>query len=149
MKLDPAALKQRQEIEAVRKLLQPEKVRDGHIPGWLSKRVTRYCRQHDIETYGCKQMALRYALNHAAHVAGVADASSTVLDHWGTIKARHYRCCCAAESVFVSEPYGFGMASALTLEAFCKALDLDWHLTPNAWHYPGSTIRVLIHEKQE
>jgi len=148
MKLDPAALKVCQEIDAARKALKPEKVRDAYIPGWLSKRLTRYCKRHDIETYRCKQTALFYASNAIANAADIDTSTTTIWDHWGTIKAERYKCCHEAKSVFVSEPYNFNTTTARFLDAFCEALGLEWHLTPNAWHYPGYTIRILIHEKQ-
>lgn len=146
MKLDPAALKQHQEIEVARRTLKPEKVRDGHVPGWFSKRLTRYCKQHGIETYRCKSSALNRASYSIANAANIDICTTTIWDHWGTIKAQRFKCCHEAKSVFVSEPYNFGSKTALFLDAFCQALALEWHLTPNAWHYPGYTIRILIHE---
>jgi hypothetical protein len=143
-----AADAQRQQIEAARKLLKPEEVRDGHIPGWLSKRLTRYCKRHGIETYRCKQTALHYASYAIANAVGIDIGTTTIWDHWGSVRGEHYKCCNEAGVSFVSEPYNFTARTAHFLDAFCKALDLEWHLTPNAWHYPGYTIRIIIHEKQ-
>jgi hypothetical protein len=142
-----AADEQAKTIAAARRLLKPEKVTLGKIPSWLIRRVKTYAQQHEIIFNGCRDDSLHSVMLHVAEQAGLDIHSAGLLDHWGVAKGGRYHCCHKSEGNFVSEVYDFSTTDALFWDAFCKALDLTWHITANSWWYPSHTLRVTVHEK--
>jgi len=144
---DNSGEKEEQKILDARRVLEPQEVKQGVIPGWLSKRLRAYWKRRGLDSPGCCQASLHNAVYDIARQAGIDDNLEALLDHWGTSKGGPYVCCNKAGRCFVSEPYGFGWTKARMLEAFCQALDLEWHASSNTWWNPGATIRITIHEK--
>lgn len=66
------------------------------------------------------------------------------VDHAG-IGRGEFACCAAIGACYISEPYEFGKEDAEDINAFCDRHGLDWHVSANSWHYPGHTIRIIIH----
>ena len=136
-----------QQIDAARKILKPTKVHLGEIPRWLSKRVTAYINHNHVDGgYDLPEMRLRIVIEDVAKKAGLKERAkySYRLDHWGISEGR-YHCC--PNNCFVSEPYGFCSYAAQIIEALCNALDLEHHVDANSWHYPGHTVRIILHPK--
>jgi hypothetical protein len=146
MKKDKTAIMEETKITEARKILKPCEVKQGEIPGWLSKRIRAYLKRRDIPVSPCKQFALHEAFHDIVHEAGIDDTFERLFDHWGTSKGGPYVCCNEAGRCFVTEPYGFGPTKALMTDAFCKALGLTWHVSSNSWWNPGATVCVSIHE---
>jgi hypothetical protein len=69
------------------------------------------------------------------------------LDHFGSTKYRSLRDevrNLRPTEAFVSEPYGFSAIDLHQIRDLCKQAKVEYHLSPNSWHAPGSTLRVLI-----
>ncbi len=133
-------------ITRARKILKPNEVKLGEIPGWLSKRVRAYLKRRDIPVSPCKLYALHEAFHDIVCEAGIDDRFEQLFDHWGTSKGGPYVCCNEAGRCFVTEPYGFGWTKARMAEAFCSTLGLTWHVSSNTWWNPGATVCISIHE---
>ncbi len=144
-----AAEKQQQMILDARKVLQPGEVRLHLIPMWLSKRITAYRRKNHLQPARCKQWALQDTILEIARAASVSTyLTPRWLDHWGVSDSGPYGCCHGRGRCFVAEPYSFCTGTALWLDAIAEALDLTWHVSSNTYWFPGSTIRITLHEKQ-
>ena len=127
-----ATEKQRQHIEAARKLLKPTPVRLRHVPNWLRLRM--------LKAFGCsnRDTAGWAVLNHAT--GGI---NPSWLDHWGSTVLP------SGQRAFVSEPYNFGAETARAVQAFCEPAGLRWHVDANSEWYPGWTVRIEITEPTE
>lgn len=122
MKTD-AGQQQRKLIAEARQLLRPGEVKLHKTPPWLNKKLRAYHKRTQVH---------------------LLTEPWRWLDHWGT-SAGPYSCC--QGPVFVSEPYAFGFDEAEALMRFCDKLGgLTWHVSSNTWWYPGSTVRITIHE---
>lgn len=117
-----------------RKLLGPTPVKAGAIPKWLRSRMLVAKRSGSIEAMGTTNWAL---INGCTTVVShLTDTSGFLwLDHWGSTNWNFMEC-------FVTEPYG---CEHNAFEAFANLLKLDWRLSANSWHYPGSTFRALFY----
>lgn len=144
---DLAAAKQRQMILDARKVLEPGEVKLHVIPIWLSKRITAYRRLNCLAPTSSRVWALQDAILEIARAAGL-EPDFRWLDHWGVSDSGPYSCCHGKNKCFVAEPYGFSTRTALWLDAIADALDLTWHISSNTYWFPGSTIRIILHEKK-
>ena len=141
---ETTAEKQTRVIAQARVLHEPEKVTQGKIPRWLSKRITAYWKkkgQKRPSTFSLRETVIDIARNIGIEMQGLG-----ILDHWGSTIGGRYQCCDDANECFVSEPYGFCMDYAKILDAIGSTLDVVWHISSNSWHFPGKTIRIIIHE---
>jgi hypothetical protein len=144
MAKDDSGKREEQKIIDARKVLEPQEVKQGKVPGWLSKKVRAYCKRHELCTRGSAGELVREVLYDVQKSLGVEPY--TILDHWGTSVGGPYVCCNEASKCFVTEPYGFDFGKAQVLEAFCAILGLEWHVSSNTWWNPGATVRITIHE---
>jgi hypothetical protein len=129
-------------IEALRKLMKPSEVQQGCIPGWLNRRCRAYLKTQRpaVMHLGCQVQAAM------ERVKFLTELNSGVLDHYGTTsKKGEYYSQDWEEPLFVMEPYHFRQNDALFVEAFCKAVGVEWHVSAKSWHFPGETIRIVIH----
>ena len=122
-----AATRQRRRIEEARRILKPRKVRAGHVPNWLRRKM--------LKRFGCE--------------SGYTDAWSVLqqtlgrlyggrprwLDHYGSSKQGDV-------NVFVAEPYSLTAADLRDVAAFATELGLSVAVGSNSWHYPGATVRI-------
>ena len=119
-------------IKEARELLQPSKVKTGKIPPWLRSKLRKAKREGRIDPVGPGDCFLLEA-------AAIASSGSAAwLDHWG-------RTAWNFKDAFVSEPYQFEEESA---RKFAELLGIDCELSPNSWHFPGRTFRLLFYPKE-
>jgi len=122
----------RAHIDRARKLLQPTPVRSGHVPSWLSKALRRHIKS-DLFTYSpTTHCRLQYAVCSKCPYA-------RWLDHWGSTTM-------FGDPIFVAEPY-LNEDDLPNIAAFADRLDIAWSLSPNSWHFPGRTTRILFYPK--
>ena len=125
--------KQEETINAVRRLIQVKEPVLHRIPSWLTKRLRAFGRRQHVGGYSAEMIMQSYM-----------PCSMHWLDHWGTLKPG---CCCSDAAAFVSEPYGLTDKDAKEVTRFCEALGgLSWHVEADSWWYPGSTVRIVIHD---
>ncbi len=131
---------QEQLIADARRLLKPGEVRLHKMPTWLNRRLVAYRK-----TQGLDRLPLSMLLGHTVpSICG--PHSGGWVDHWGMSDGGPFACCGEAPNL-VSEPYGFGTETAKALDRFCEALGgLKWHVSSNSWWFPGSTVRIIVHE---
>ena len=128
-------------IEKVRYLLKPGEVKLGNIPPWLVRRLRAYRKTQELDI-----LPVSMLLPQSVHDIS---SQSTWLDHWGTSTVGPFTCC-GKRPVLVSEPYSFGKNDAADLDKFSHVLGgLDWHVSSNAYWYPGRTVRITIHEPNQ
>ncbi len=137
------AKEQAKAISQARLLLRPEMVKTGKIPRWLSKRITAYWKARKAKRPST--FSLRDTICDVARRAGL-EPRADFLDHYGTTEGGLYGCCDEAGECFVAEPYDICGLCVQLLDALEVALDVEWHITANSWHFPGRTIRITIHE---
>lgn len=64
--------------------------------------------------------------------------SAGLIDHAGTTLLADGR------RAFVSEPYGASASAMADAEAIAKRHGLEFWLSPNSWHFPGWTVRLVF-----
>jgi hypothetical protein len=135
-------------INAARKLLEPQPVDTGAFPSWLSERCRDYLKRHDLHYRGLTGISAFDAVVRAVAEDDQINGHGCWLDHYGVSLGGPWACCHKAGECFVSEPYGFSFRAAQICEAVANALDLQWHVSSNTWHFPGRTVRITFHERQ-
>jgi hypothetical protein len=135
-----AAETQKRHIEEARRLLKPRAVSLNKVPRWLTERLRAYRKAQSFDAVPTSMLLQSTAAAIQSNVGG------SWLDHWGTATGGPFKCCHEAPN-FVSEPYSFDATMADSLNRFCDALGLTWHLSSNSWWYPGSTVQLVLHEK--
>jgi hypothetical protein len=141
------ATNQRQFIADARLLMKPGEIKLYKTPTWLSKRLRDWRRSKHMTTMPASMLLTQTA-------ESLITPGQTWLDHWGTSDVGPYSCCFSKLRSdkalnLISEPYTFGSDQSKMLDHFCRELGgLVWHVSSNAWWYPGHTIRVIIHEKK-
>lgn len=120
-------------IRQAREVLKPTPVRTSHVPTWLKKRLVLASREGKFDVNPAVGL-LGSAVLHT--VTEDAD-DDRWLDHWGSTEDESV----GMLDCFVSEPYYFHQGS---VQAFADLLDLEWVMSPNSWHYPGHTFRLLF-----
>ena len=125
-------------IDDARRLLKPAEVKLHKIPTWLSVRLRAYRRANELSQVPLSMLVQTIGL--------VSD--DRWLDHWGACVSGPFVCCHKHKVLnFVSEPYDFGSETARSVDRFCERLgNMEWHVSSNTWWYPGSTVRITIHE---
>jgi hypothetical protein len=120
-----ARSKVRQLIHEARELLKPSPVRLHCAPTWFGGELVR--------VFGgrWKITSRRAAVHHLAWHA-------SWIDHWGSTSLDDGSC------VFVSEPYAIGPSELVAVEMLARAIGARWWLSSNSWHFPGSTLRIVI-----
>ncbi len=119
-----------EQINDARRLLKPTPVKKNHVPKWFRRAL--------LKAYGRPPHAMdgHSVIMHAKSVCGWE-----WLEHWGstTIHGRQ---------AFVSEPYPYHLtfSDLACIVEMCQRTGLKYRISPNAWHYPGKTFRVLIFE---
>lgn len=111
-----ACAAQEARIEQLRSILKPSEVREGY-PSWMKRDWMK-----EVEF-----------------------SRSDWVDHIGRAKPSEFACCHDHKEVFISETYNFGFDDAYEVERFCQKHNLVWHVSANSWHFPGRTIRIIIH----
>lgn len=117
---------QQEEIRNARKILRPTPVKYNKVPKWFRDAYCRNVLERRPGREGESQLITR--CNRGRW-----------LDHWGT--AMHY-----GKEAFVSEPYGLGLTWLQDIDALAKQIGCKYEISPNSWHYPGHTIRILFYE---
>jgi hypothetical protein len=136
---DVIARRQRAFIADARRLLKPNEVKLHKTPAWLTKRLRAYRKACSLAPIP-SSMLLVDTLNHNGQW-------NCWLDHWGTGDGPYV--CCHKSPCLISEPYDFGPREARDLNVFCREVGgIIWHVSPNAWWFPGSTVRITIHEER-
>ena len=120
-------------IETGRAALKPTPVKPG-VPVWLAALVRKH---YGMRNQGCpNEMILSESLRK--EYSNSRESNDDWLDHHGTTVIKGREC-------FVSEPY---VEDALTklkqVDAFCSRLGLKYYVSPNSWHFPGFTFRIII-----
>ncbi len=110
-------------IDAARKLLKPNPVTLGE-PQWL----------HEI-------LAFKYGDTPLYEILQRYNCAWSK-DHAGTSKGS-YGCC--PDDCYVLEPYGTCGKELIGLEKFCADNNLSIHVDSNSYHFPGKTIRIIMH----
>lgn len=112
----------------IRQMLQTEKVENG-IPSWvLTALNSRFPRlsypQHPGDAYNFSLTTL---------------SDSSWSDNAGHIKVD-------GTELLVSEPFGskINLKMLEGLEEFVNLVDADYWFSPNSWHAPGGTVRIVI-----
>ena len=123
---------QQEIIDRARDLLQPSAVKTGRIPPWLRWKLRAAKREGRIDPAGESDTWLLQAAVVAAGGGGLW------MDHWGRTDWNF-------KDVFVTEPYHF---EEEPVRRFAELLDLDYRVSANSWHYPGSTFRILFFPKE-
>lgn len=126
-------------IEGARRLLKPGEVKLHTVPTWLNVRLRAYRKARLLDRLP-SSMLLTMTIGSICSDPGW-------LDHHGASTTGPFKCCHQMVNL-VSEPYDFGSETACALDTFCRVLGgLEWHVSSNTWWYPGSTVRITIHEK--
>jgi hypothetical protein len=114
-------------IQAARELLKPSPVRPG-VPNWFRLRLL-------------KRFGAQWGTNGFAVLMGArANDHWHWFDHYGRTEWHGHEC-------FVSEPYDIGATDVQQISELAAVLDCEWHISSNSWHFPGSTLRVLLYPK--
>lgn len=126
-------------IRRARQILQPTEVSTGTIPAWLVKRLQAANRAGRIDNPRGLHPNVQTDVTFLLPDAVGPDAQW--LDHWGTAA------CPVCDDAFVAEPYEFYEETIESAQRFAELLDLSWLYSPNSWHYPGHTFRLLFWPK--
>src|SRR5208282_1515576 len=110
---------------------------DTPFPGWLGKKVRAYASKYGTPNYGDNYVNFPYVAKHIGEQAGI-DYPSWFWDHYGVIRVD-------GKCLLIVEPYDFDLNMAALCDAICKALDVRCNISPNSYHYPGSTMRIVFH----
>jgi len=123
--------KQTQFIHDARALMSPSPVKYNDLPNWVRLRLLKLVKGKRGQYAVCTKWAV---LDDARRLFGWE-----WLDHHGTTTFR-------GRPAFVSEPYHLTRKDVDNIDDLCKAIGCEWFIDANSYHYPGYTIRVLIHE---
>ena len=122
--------RQNQRIDELRAIMKPSPVRLHHVPDWFRLVLLRHVGCRWGNTQGCA------VLSHAQAALGL-----TWMDHWGSTPFRD-------TVAFVSEPYQLSRNEVESIDDLAKLIGCHWHICPNSWWYPGSTLRVLMFQEE-
>src|SRR5690606_8005492 len=110
-----------------RKLLQPSKIRPGHVPNWFRLACLRgfrgQIRRDDMDGGGVVQK-LQDLVPHLN------------LDHDGSLQMD-------GRTVYVAEPYCVSAAEIVAGKQLADTIGCQFIVSSNSWHYPGQTIRLI------
>jgi len=123
---------QRKFIEDARALLKPSPVHYHKVPGWFRLALLRAFRG----IFYRKCLLGWFVLDTVRRHLGL-----TWLKHAGT-------CDRYGKPVFVSEVYHIDAAELKSIEDLAAAIGCDWALSPNSWHMPGSTLRIVFFQRE-
>lgn len=115
----------------LREVLKPSPVARGRLPGWLRRLLIDAVGRGGKTTPPNRSLLMR------------TFGENKLLDHWGLIPGRDQ---------FAAEPYfsAFTPADYLRLIAIAeKRLGCQCRLEANSWHYPLSTIRIVIEPRDD
>ena len=119
-----------QRIRAARQLLKPSEVRLHHVPNWFRRAL--------LKAYGCP----RHDTSGHAVLYHAASNDRDWLDHWGSTQID-------GKAAFVSEPYGLSAESMAAAAELATKAGCRFYVSPNAWWYPGATIRLVFEQRTE
>lgn len=122
-----------EQIDEVRRLLEPTPVRERHVPSWFRRALLKV---YGRSPYGSGGMSVLAHAKNRFDLKWVDHYGSTVID------GREY---------FVCEPYPYccRFEHLAGIVEFCQKTGLEHRISANAWHYPGKTIRVLFWEPDD
>jgi hypothetical protein len=120
---------QRSEIKAAREVLKPSPVRSGLIPKWFRQAAVRVLKPRHATAGWSVVMELQN------------QRRARWIDHWGSTEWQ-------GRVAFVCEPYHLRAADVAQVAELADKLGCEYIITPNSWHYPGSTFRVLFVQRQ-
>ena len=120
------------QINEARRFLKPTPVKEFHVPQWFRWALLKAYGRPPHGTTG------HSVLLHVKSICGWR-----WLEHWGSTTLH-------GRPAFVAEPYPYLLTCSdqAHIIEMCQRTGLKYRVSPNAWHYPGKTFRVLIFESR-
>jgi hypothetical protein len=125
------AQRQRQRIEAARRLLGPSAVELHKVPNWFRLAYVRAFRLSHNGASGWN------VIDHLQRHLG----RGGWLDHFGKGTYR-------GRPAFISEPYGVDLADIEKIAELAAVLGCEYEINPNSFWFPGATTRIAFYQQE-